>query len=176
MSEHSAYALQLHREHEARMHKFFPPPKPHLAKQSAPVGEPPMECPPEQLALPIELPPPPIVVRPRLELVETYLPAEWPPKVRDVVRFVCCQMQVPVANVMSHQRRAAVCWPRQIAMYLSTLVTGKSLVEIGYAMDKRDHTTVLHARDKIAAMRQVDPAFDRKLTDWACFLKQQGRI
>jgi hypothetical protein len=41
--------------------------------------------------------------------------------------------------------------PRQIAMYLSKLVTPRSLPEIGRRFGGRDHTTVLHAVRKITS-------------------------
>jgi chromosomal replication initiator protein len=49
----------------------------------------------------------------------------------------------------SRRRTAAVAHPRQIAMYLAREMTGLSLAEIGRKFGGRDHTTVLHAYDKI---------------------------
>ena len=51
---------------------------------------------------------------------------------------------------MSSPRRArAVARPRQIAMYLSKQLTSKSLPEIGRTFGGRDHTTVMHAVNRI---------------------------
>lgn len=47
------------------------------------------------------------------------------------------------------KRTKAVAYPRQIAMYLSRDLTDLSLPEIGHSFGGRDHTTVLHACDKI---------------------------
>ena len=47
------------------------------------------------------------------------------------------------------RRTAAVVRPRQIAMYLSKVLTLRSLPEIGRRFGGRDHTTVLHAVRKI---------------------------
>ena len=47
------------------------------------------------------------------------------------------------------KRTKAVVYPRQIAMYLSRNLTDLSLPEIGGFFGGRDHTTVLHACEKI---------------------------
>ena len=52
----------------------------------------------------------------------------------------------------SRRRPAAIAFPRQVAMYLSRELTSCSLVEIGEAFGGRDHTTVIHAVDKIGAL------------------------
>ncbi|MFD2615259.1 chromosomal replication initiator protein DnaA [Paenibacillus gansuensis] len=55
----------------------------------------------------------------------------------------------------ARKRTKAVAFPRQVAMYLSRELTDFSLPRIGEAFGGRDHTTVIHAHDKIAvAMKQ----------------------
>jgi chromosomal replication initiator protein len=46
-------------------------------------------------------------------------------------------------------RTAAYVYPRQVAIYLSRELTTCSLTQIGQHFGGRDHTTVLHAIDKI---------------------------
>ena len=53
------------------------------------------------------------------------------------------------SDILSERRTAAVVQPRQIAMYLSKVLTLRSLPEIGRRFGGRDHTTVLHAVRKI---------------------------
>lgn len=50
----------------------------------------------------------------------------------------------------SKKRTKAIAYPRQIAMYLSRELTDLSLPKIGNEFGGRDHTTVIHAHDKIA--------------------------
>ena len=50
----------------------------------------------------------------------------------------------------SSNRKREVTHPRQIAMYLTREMTDMSLPKIGQSFGGRDHTTVLHACDKIA--------------------------
>ncbi|MBF0217861.1 MAG: chromosomal replication initiator protein DnaA, partial [Candidatus Omnitrophica bacterium] len=56
---------------------------------------------------------------------------------------------ISVKELKSRKRTQAIAYPRQIAMYLARELTGHSLPEIGSSMGDRDHTTVLHAVDKI---------------------------
>jgi len=50
----------------------------------------------------------------------------------------------------ARKRTKAVAYPRQIAMYLSRELTDYSLPKIGEAFGGRDHTTVIHAHEKIS--------------------------
>jgi chromosomal replication initiator protein len=50
----------------------------------------------------------------------------------------------------SVKKTRALAFPRQVAMYLCREMTNHSLPKIGESFGGRDHTTVLHAHDKIA--------------------------
>ncbi|MBL7073349.1 MAG: chromosomal replication initiator protein DnaA [Candidatus Omnitrophica bacterium] len=52
-------------------------------------------------------------------------------------------------NMLTKRRTRAVAYPRQVAMFLSREMTDHSLPDIGTFFGGRDHTTVLHACDKI---------------------------
>lgn len=54
------------------------------------------------------------------------------------------------------KRTKAIAFPRQVAMYLSRELTDFSLPKIGEAFGGRDHTTVIHAHDKILTALQQD--------------------
>lgn len=56
----------------------------------------------------------------------------------------------------ARKRTKAVAFPRQIAMYLSRELTDYSLPKIGDAFGGRDHTTVIHAHDKITNQMKTD--------------------
>ena len=47
------------------------------------------------------------------------------------------------------KRQRSILYPRQVAMFLSRRLTDASLPEIGRAFGGRDHTTVMHAVEKI---------------------------
>jgi len=54
-----------------------------------------------------------------------------------------------VEDFKSKKRSRSIAYPRQIAMYLSRELTDQSLPKIGEEFGGRDHTTVIHAYDKI---------------------------
>ncbi|MBP1994596.1 chromosomal replication initiator protein DnaA [Paenibacillus eucommiae] len=56
----------------------------------------------------------------------------------------------------ARKRTKAVAFPRQVAMYLSRELTDFSLPKIGDNFGGRDHTTVIHAHDKISESLKVD--------------------
>jgi chromosomal replication initiator protein DnaA len=56
----------------------------------------------------------------------------------------------------ARKRTKAVAFPRQVAMYLSRELTDFSLPKIGEAFGGRDHTTVIHAHEKISQLIKQD--------------------
>ena len=56
---------------------------------------------------------------------------------------------IKFSDMRAKKRSKAVAYPRQIAMYLTRSLTDYSLPEIGDQFGGRDHTTVIHACDKI---------------------------
>jgi len=63
------------------------------------------------------------------------------------------------------KRTRAVAFPRQIAMYLSRELTDSSLPKIGDEFGGRDHTTVMHAHDKITKAILSDPSLEKKVNE-----------
>ena len=47
--------------------------------------------------------------------------------------------------------------PRQTAIYLTKILTSKSLPEIGREFSNRDHTTIIHSVKTIEKIKQKDP-------------------
>jgi chromosomal replication initiator protein len=56
---------------------------------------------------------------------------------------------IKLSDMRAKKRSKAIAYPRQIAMYLARKLTDFSLPEIGEQFGGRDHTTVMHAFDKI---------------------------
>jgi len=65
---------------------------------------------------------------------------------------------------MDHQRRdQRLAAPRQIAMYIATELTDNSLPQIAREFAKKDHTTVMYARDKVKNQMTIDEAYRNKV-------------
>lgn len=89
-------------------------------------------------------------------------------KIEDIQKLVATHYNVSRADILSSRRTANVVRPRQIAMYLSKVLTLRSLPEIGRRFGGRDHTTVLHAVRKIEGLK----GSDRTLCDEVELLKR----
>ena len=61
-----------------------------------------------------------------------------------------------MADMLSRRRPANIAFPRQVAMYLSRILTEHSLQEIGNAFGGRDHGTVIHACKTVENMMEQD--------------------
>ena len=68
-----------------------------------------------------------------------------------IKKAVCKKYGIKLADIESSKRKREFSHPRQIAMYLCREMTDSSLPKIGEYFGGRDHTTVLHAYDKIAS-------------------------
>ena len=68
-----------------------------------------------------------------------------------IKKAVCKKYGIKLADIESSKRKREFSYPRQIAMYLCREMTDSSLPKIGEYFGGRDHTTVLHAYDKIAS-------------------------
>src|SRR5205807_10059782 len=59
-------------------------------------------------------------------------------------------LDVPLAALLAHDRRPKVAFARQVAMYLARELTDETLPAIGRTSGGRNHSTVLHAHQRIA--------------------------
>jgi chromosomal replication initiator protein len=80
-----------------------------------------------------------------------------------IQRKVCDLFGIKLSDLKAKNRTKAISFPRQIAMYLSRQLTHASLSEVGRAFGGKDHTTVLHAVDKIQTLLQEDPKLRKQV-------------
>jgi chromosomal replication initiator protein len=73
----------------------------------------------------------------------------------EVISATAAEVGVSARELKARDRRPAVVWARQLAMYLARELTGASLPDIGRAFGGRNHTTVLHA------VRRVERELER---------------
>ena len=78
------------------------------------------------------------------------------PTVDKIQRATAKEFGITLDEMMSKRRARAIARPRQIAMYLSKMLTTRSLPDIGRRFGGRDHTTVIHAVKRIDALRAED--------------------
>ncbi|WP_207669918.1 chromosomal replication initiator protein DnaA [Thermaerobacter sp. FW80] len=72
---------------------------------------------------------------------------------------------VKVRDLKARRRTRAIAFPRQVAMYLCRELTEASLPRIGEEFGGRDHTTVLHAYEKISHDMRHDPHLGRQIKE-----------
>lgn len=77
-------------------------------------------------------------------------------RIEDIQRIVARHYNVSRTELLSNRRTRSIVKPRQVAMYLSKMMTPRSLPEIGRRFGGRDHTTVLHAVRKIEGLSGDD--------------------
>ena len=66
-----------------------------------------------------------------------------------IQQAVCEYYKITVDEIKSKKRSNKIAYPRQIAMYLARMLTDESFPRIGLEFGGRDHSTVIHACDKI---------------------------
>lgn len=74
----------------------------------------------------------------------------------DIIHSVSNQFDVRVTDLQSKKRSQSIALPRQVCMYLGRQLTRHSLEEIGGHLGGRDHSTVLHACNKIEQLYKND--------------------
>jgi len=83
----------------------------------------------------------------------------------EVVSKVAGAFGVTVQNLVGPDRRQEVVLPRQIAMYLLRVEANCSLPKIGEALGGRDHTTVMHACQKVTDLLERDDKLRRRVIE-----------
>ena len=81
----------------------------------------------------------------------------------DIQRKVADYYNLRLSDLLSARRSRTIARPRQVAMYLSKILTTRSLPEIGRKFGGRDHTTVIHAVKRIEGLRDSDSAIQEEV-------------
>ncbi|MDH6364342.1 chromosomal replication initiator protein [Enterococcus sp. PF1-24] len=77
---------------------------------------------------------------------------------------------IQVKDLKGKKRVKSIVVPRQIAMYLSRELTDNSLPKIGAEFGGKDHTTVIHAHEKIIQLLKTDTALQKDIAELKNFL------
>ncbi|MCH3907254.1 MAG: chromosomal replication initiator protein DnaA [Sphaerochaeta sp.] len=77
--------------------------------------------------------------------------------IQAINKVVCTYFNVNTSDMKSKKKNKSLVQPRQIAMYLAKELTTYSFTEIGSEFGGRDHTTIMHAYDRIQSLCNVNP-------------------
>ena len=76
----------------------------------------------------------------------------------DLIQTLVCKFfKISKNEMLSSRRSRYLVRPRQTAIYLTKILTSKSLPEIGREFSNRDHTTIIHSVKTIEKIKQKDP-------------------
>lgn len=85
--------------------------------------------------------------------------------ITDIQEAVASFYDIQIESFASKKRTKSIAFPRQIAMYLARELTDYSLPKIGEVFGGRDHSTVIHAHEKISKMITEDERFKQELEE-----------
>ena len=75
----------------------------------------------------------------------------------DLIQSAVCKFfKISKNEMLSSRRSRYLVRPRQIAIYLTKILTSKSLPEIGREFSNRDHTTIIHSVKTIEKLKEND--------------------
>ena len=76
----------------------------------------------------------------------------------DLIQTTVCKFfKISKNEMLSSRRSRYLVRPRQTAIYLTKILTSKSLPEIGREFSNRDHTTIIHSVKTIEKLKENDP-------------------
>tara|TARA_B100000282_G_scaffold79930_1_gene55445 strand:- start:29 stop:1417 length:1389 start_codon:yes stop_codon:yes gene_type:complete len=87
----------------------------------------------------------------------------------NIQTLVCKYFKISKNEMLSSRRSRYLVRPRQVAIYLSKILTTKSLPEIGREFSNRDHTTVIHSVKTIEKLK----ADNNEISNGISYLKNQ---
>jgi chromosomal replication initiator protein len=82
----------------------------------------------------------------------------------DLIQTLVCKFYKISKNEMLSSRRSRyLARPRQIAIYLTKILTSKSLPEIGREFSNRDHTTIIHSVKTVEKLKEKDSEIEENI-------------
>ncbi|MCO7175272.1 chromosomal replication initiator protein DnaA [Sporolactobacillus kofuensis] len=99
------------------------------------------------------------------EALKDIIPSARPKTItiQDIQIAVGEEYHLKLEDFAAKKRTKSIAFPRQIAMYLARELTDSSLPKIGEEFGGRDHTTVIHAHEKITKQLSVDRDLQKKV-------------
>ncbi|HCS72957.1 MAG TPA: chromosomal replication initiator protein DnaA [Clostridiales bacterium] len=97
------------------------------------------------------------------DIISNHRPRKITPEL--IQKVIAEHFQMKIEDMKSRKRNRPIAYPRQIAMYLCRELTDLSLPKIGELFGGRDHTTVIHACDKISTSIESDLQVKRAINE-----------
>jgi chromosomal replication initiator protein len=91
-----------------------------------------------------------------------------------IQREVADHFHMSMNDLKSKKRTQSIVYPRQLAMYITRVLTEYSTIEVGQSFGGRDHATVIHSCDKIEGMIRADPKLDSEIQNLIRTIKTHG--
>jgi chromosomal replication initiator protein len=84
----------------------------------------------------------------------------------DLIQSTVCKFfKISKNEMLSSRRSRYLVRPRQTAIYLTKILTSKSLPEIGREFSNRDHTTIIHSVKTIEKLKEKDPQMSNNINN-----------
>ena len=101
------------------------------------------------------------------DALKSMLPSSKPTTItiKDIQSVVSKYYQISLVDLKGKKRVKSIVLPRQIAMYLSRELTSNSLPKIGAEFGGKDHTTVIHAYEKIAQALTTNDQIKKEISE-----------
>lgn len=82
-----------------------------------------------------------------------------------IIGSICSFYKISRENLLGKSKKKELVQPRQICAYLMCEIMNIPLVSIGEALGGRDHTTVIHSREKITNLIKVNDRIAKEVED-----------
>ena len=91
-----------------------------------------------------------------------------------IQRVVADYFALSVGELKGKKRTKAIAFPRQVAMYITREMTEYSTTEVGLEFGGRDHTTVMHACQRVDSRMKTDPTLEPTINHLVRATKEYG--
>ncbi len=92
----------------------------------------------------------------------------------NILRVVADYYKLSYSDIKGKKRTKNIAFPRQIAMYIAREITEYSTTELGFEFGGRDHTTVMHACQKIEERLKLDPNLESTIQAFVRTIKENS--
>jgi chromosomal replication initiator protein len=92
--------------------------------------------------------------------------------IENILRVVADYYKLSYSDIKGKKRTKNIAFPRQVAMYIARDITEYSTTELGLEFGGRDHTTVMHACQKIEERLKLDPNLESTIQGFVRTIKE----